>query len=245
MKDSKTFGVNQSLGNIELSILDVLKTGSLKDKFALHDVKSGEIFLALQYKTMTSMFAANELDTEVFDTYLRRGLMERRATVRLEEKGDEAKKTTEEKIPEADVTVEPAKAVKKADPKNGSLQVTVKKGENLKGCDNGGKSSDPYVKLIVGNNKRKTAVKKNDLNPVWDVPFSFTVDKPMEQKLIVEVWDKDLIGGDNMGKFSLSINEDIFQKQPSSGLFLSHIENLTVDNKPAGKLFLQLKYSEA
>lgn len=48
-----------------------------------------------------------------------------------------------------------------------SVRVTVVSGTNLPALDSG-KTSDPYVVVSLGNEKKKTPVIKKTLNPVWD-----------------------------------------------------------------------------
>ncbi|XP_050387824.1 synaptotagmin-3-like [Argentina anserina] len=59
-------------------------------------------------------------------------------------------------------------------------------------------SSDPYVKLRLTGDKlpaRKTSIKKNNLNPVWNEKFKFIVKDPNSQFLQLQVFDWDKVGG--------------------------------------------------
>ncbi|KAG7305010.1 hypothetical protein JYU34_010452 [Plutella xylostella] len=85
-------------------------------------------------------------------------------------------------------------------PTAGRLTATVIKGRNLKAMDING-SSDPYVKICLicqGKRikKKKTTVKKNTLNPVYNEALVF--DLPQENvhdvTLLVKVIDYDRIG---------------------------------------------------
>ncbi|KAI8441025.1 hypothetical protein MSG28_009298 [Choristoneura fumiferana] len=89
-------------------------------------------------------------------------------------------------------------------PTAGRLTVTVIKGRNLKAMDISG-SSDPYVKICLicqGKRikKKKTTVKKNTLNPVYNEALVF--DLPSENvfdiTLLVKVIDYDRIGSNEL-----------------------------------------------
>ncbi|CAG8581302.1 252_t:CDS:2 [Paraglomus brasilianum] len=73
----------------------------------------------------------------------------------------------------------------------GSVKVVVLDGEELADKDRGADLSDPYVRLwIDGNSKKTTTVKKNTLNTYWGETFFFKY-YPGPHKLHVEVWDRD------------------------------------------------------
>ncbi|KAN0037657.1 hypothetical protein ACTFIV_003010 [Dictyostelium citrinum] len=54
---------------------------------------------------------------------------------------------------------------------NRGLRLFIIEGKELKGADNGGASSDPYVKLKFNGNSFKTETIKNTLSPVWNQSF--------------------------------------------------------------------------
>ncbi|XP_045484666.1 synaptotagmin-10 isoform X1 [Pieris rapae] len=85
-------------------------------------------------------------------------------------------------------------------PTAGRLTVTVIKGRNLKAMDING-SSDPYVKICLicqGKRikKKKTTVKKNTLNPVYNeaLVFDLPAENVYDVTLLIKVIDYDLIG---------------------------------------------------
>ncbi|EFA01872.1 synaptotagmin-10 isoform X1 [Tribolium castaneum] len=89
-------------------------------------------------------------------------------------------------------------------PTAGRLTITIIKGRSLKAMDITGKS-DPYVKVYLlcqGKRikKKKTSVKKNTLNPVYNEALVFDV--PAENiedvSLIVKVIDYDRIGSNEL-----------------------------------------------
>ncbi|URD87606.1 ADP-ribosylation factor GTPase-activating protein [Musa troglodytarum] len=85
----------------------------------------------------------------------------------------------------------------------GLLRVRVLRGVNLASRDAGG--SDAYVVLRMGDQKLKTSVKKNSLNPEWNEDLTLCVTDPI-QPLKLEVYDKDTFTPDDiMGDAELDI----------------------------------------
>jgi hypothetical protein len=93
-------------------------------------------------------------------------------------------------------------------PGEGTLQVKVVKASNLVPADSNGKS-DPYVTLSVGAFTHKTKVVKKNLNPEWvDEVFLPDILDINAQKLVVKVFDKDVIGKDDpLGDFEFDLSE--------------------------------------
>jgi len=70
--------------------------------------------------------------------------------------------------------------------------VRVIKGSNLVIGDHIVKNSDPYVVIRLGEQTKKTSVKKKTLNPVWDEGLTFTDVFYRDHCLLtVEVLDED------------------------------------------------------
>ena len=67
---------------------------------------------------------------------------------------------------------------------------------DLEAMDLGG-SSDPYAILKLGNLQHKTTIIENNLNPVWNEEFELPVEN-IHQPLLIEVFDHDKIGSDDM-----------------------------------------------
>eukprot|EP01006_Ploeotia_vitrea_P011768 TRINITY_DN3125_c0_g1_i1.p1 TRINITY_DN3125_c0_g1~~TRINITY_DN3125_c0_g1_i1.p1 ORF type:complete len:804 (+),score=99.36 TRINITY_DN3125_c0_g1_i1:47-2413(+) len=93
----------------------------------------------------------------------------------------------------------------------GILEVKVEKATNLRDADRIGKT-DPFVTLTLANVKRSTAVKDGTLNPTWNTTFRFNVRTKTsnlgavcQDKLLVEVMDKDIASKDTLGKASLDL----------------------------------------
>ena len=72
-------------------------------------------------------------------------------------------------------------------------------GHNLPDADDFGQS-DPYVKIYVPNEiiPRKTKFIKNNLNPKWNEEFIIKIPNNNQQKLLLEVWDKDRMTSDDL-----------------------------------------------
>ncbi|KAL2932201.1 Protein C2-DOMAIN ABA-RELATED 11 [Bienertia sinuspersici] len=76
----------------------------------------------------------------------------------------------------------------------GILKVLVVRGKRLVIRDF--KSSDPYVKLKLGDQLAKTKVINSCLNPVWNEELSFSLSEPLPI-LTLEVFDKDRFKADD------------------------------------------------
>eukprot|EP00240_Pyramimonas_obovata_P000313 CAMPEP_0118924840 /NCGR_PEP_ID=MMETSP1169-20130426/2789_1 /TAXON_ID=36882 /ORGANISM="Pyramimonas obovata, Strain CCMP722" /LENGTH=1035 /DNA_ID=CAMNT_0006865979 /DNA_START=183 /DNA_END=3290 /DNA_ORIENTATION=+ len=99
------------------------------------------------------------------------------------------------------------------------LDIHVKCAQNLVPCDTAltikglKKSSDPFVKLTVDGQMRRTCVVKKSLNPHWDESFTFLFDKarwdrlsPDPVTLTLTVMDEDtLISNDFLGDAEVDI----------------------------------------
>lgn len=73
----------------------------------------------------------------------------------------------------------------------GILHVKVLRAQKLLNMDFLSKS-DPYVKLSLGGDMlpaKKTTVKMNSLDPVWDEDFKLTVKDPEAQVLQLHLYD--------------------------------------------------------
>ncbi|MES1910298.1 MAG: hypothetical protein MHM6MM_002918, partial [Cercozoa sp. M6MM] len=88
----------------------------------------------------------------------------------------------------------------------GVLNVEVMNGAQLPAADRNG-LSDPFLVLKLGDEKRKTTVKKNTLNPTWNENFMFeNVD--IDSTLKVKVYDHDRVGGnDKLGAFEVPLQQ--------------------------------------
>ena len=75
--------------------------------------------------------------------------------------------------------------------------VVLCEGRNLASADPNGKS-DPYVRLQLGAEKKKSGTVKETLNPVFHETFEFKTSSKSEcQVLDVKVFDWDRVGSDD------------------------------------------------
>ena len=73
--------------------------------------------------------------------------------------------------------------------------------------------SDPYCVLRCGSSQQKTKTINKNLNPTWNETFTIQVFNPQTERLEVEVFDHDQVGGDDsLGKGSVILS-DLFQGQ--------------------------------
>ncbi|KAG8381738.1 hypothetical protein BUALT_Bualt05G0003800 [Buddleja alternifolia] len=118
----------------------------------------------------------------------------------------------------------------------GVLSVTVISAENLPVTDLMGKS-DPFVVLIMkkSEQKKKTRVLNDTLNPVWNQTFDFVVEDGLHELLIVEVYDHDMFGKDKMGRCIMTLTRAILE-----GEFK---DSFPIDGTESGKLNLYIKWT--
>ncbi|KAL3844020.1 hypothetical protein ACJIZ3_001423 [Penstemon smallii] len=118
----------------------------------------------------------------------------------------------------------------------GVLSVTVISAEDLPSTDIMGKS-DPFVELIMkkSDQKERTRVLNNTLNPVWNQTFDFVVEDGLHELLILEVYDHDTFGKDKMGRCIMTLTRAILE-----GEFK---ESFPIDGTESGKLNLYLKWT--
>ena len=76
------------------------------------------------------------------------------------------------------------------------LTIGIIAARGLEAMDSNG-TSDPYVVVHVGSEKRKTKVIQKDLNPQWNEKFDILV-TDVQGTLRLQVYDKDLIGSDDL-----------------------------------------------
>jgi len=97
----------------------------------------------------------------------------------------------------------------------GKLSVRIKSGKHLPAKDMNGKS-DPYVVLKLGKQKEKTKVIKANLNPTWNEHFSLKVTDHESEKLVLQVYDYDLVGrNEEMGFIDIPLNKLPIGKEES------------------------------
>ncbi|KAL3838580.1 hypothetical protein ACJIZ3_023171 [Penstemon smallii] len=118
----------------------------------------------------------------------------------------------------------------------GVLSVTVISGEDLPATDLMGKS-DPFVILTMkkSEQKNKTRVLNDTLNPVWNQTFDFVVEDGLRELLILEVYDHDTFGKDKMGRCTMTLTRAILEGE--------FTDTFHIDGTKSGKLSLHLKWT--
>jgi len=139
-----------------------------------------------------------------------------------------------ESMEEAEKKIAAAQAEAKANSASTILTLEVLAGRSLEAKDSGG-TSDPYTIVQVGNEKRKTKVIKKDLNPQWSEKFELVVND-VNDSLRVSVWDKDLIGADDLiGETMIPLESIVGQKVPQKWY------TLYAESRITGEVMLGLK----
>ena len=108
----------------------------------------------------------------------------------------------------------------------GVLQVELLEARDLKQADVsliGKASSDPYAVVKIGAQSFRSAVKKNNLRPVWNETFEAFVDNCEGQDLEVSLYDKDISKDESLGDLDLSI-AGLIKREP--GEFWTPLEGV-------------------
>ncbi|KAH6790791.1 Calcium-dependent lipid-binding family protein [Perilla frutescens var. frutescens] len=118
----------------------------------------------------------------------------------------------------------------------GVLSVTVISAENLPATDVIGKS-DPFVTVTLkkSQQKEKTRVVNETLNPVWNQTFDFVVEDGLHELVILEVYDNDLFRKEKMGRCIMTLTRAILEGE--------FTESFPLDGTQSGKLNLQVKWT--
>ncbi|KAL8054500.1 hypothetical protein ABFX02_05G140400 [Erythranthe guttata] len=118
----------------------------------------------------------------------------------------------------------------------GVLSVTVISAENLPATDLFGKS-DPFVELTMkkSDQKNKTRVVSDTLNPEWNQTFEFVVEDGLHELLILEVYDHDTFGKEKMGRCIMTLTRAILEQE--------FRDTFPIDGTESGRLNLRLKWT--
>ena len=87
----------------------------------------------------------------------------------------------------------------------GKLDVRVVEGRNLVQCEVVS-NPDPYVIVCMEGDKKQTKTCDGTVNPKWDQVLNFMVRDEASSQLQIEVWNKNPIKDDFMGKYNMSIS---------------------------------------
>ncbi|KAL0557277.1 hypothetical protein IC582_005803 [Cucumis melo] len=130
----------------------------------------------------------------------------------------------------------------------GILHVNVVKASKLSKMDLLG-TSDPYVKLSLSGERlpsKKTTIKMNNLNPIWNEKFKLVVKDPESQVLQLQVYDWDKVGGhDRLGMQLVPLK--VLTPYETKELTLDLLKNTNINDhqnkKPRGQLVVELKFT--
>ncbi|KAL1833200.1 hypothetical protein ACET3Z_002851 [Daucus carota] len=138
--------------------------------------------------------------------------------------------------PDEKEDTDPASGKRKDVILRGVLSVTVISAEDLPAVDLMGKS-DPFVVLIMRKTeqKQKTRVVHNSLDPVWNQTFDFVVEDALHDLLLVEVYDHDTFGKDKMGRVVMTLTRVTLEGELT--------EAFPIDGTKSGKISLHLKWT--
>ncbi|UJR11595.1 hypothetical protein I4U23_015777 [Adineta vaga] len=93
----------------------------------------------------------------------------------------------------------------------GSLEVTVIEGRNLKDKDVVGKN-DAYVEVYLDKDyKQRTTIVKDTNDPTWNQRFTFKLDKETDY-LYLNVYDDDVTGRDSVGSAKIDLKKHVYGK---------------------------------
>ncbi|ORX82756.1 hypothetical protein K493DRAFT_91114 [Basidiobolus meristosporus CBS 931.73] len=127
------------------------------------------------------------------------------------------------------------------------LRVEINEGRNLAAKDKSG-TSDPFVIVRLGSQKKRTEVIRRDLNPRWDAQFDFSVDAssfPLSVQLIC--YDKDRITKEYIGETTISTGMLVSGEKPkfwasSQQEILQLVDRKNKKNKVENPGVLSVKY---
>lgn len=117
----------------------------------------------------------------------------------------------------------------------GKLSITLLRARGLLAMDASG-TSDPYAKLSLGDQDRKSKTIKKTLTPEWKEDFAFIVpdlDTPIE----LEVWDWDRVGGDDFIGSGVILLRSLAEETTTDWFPI-----LTKKGKPAGEVEMTITF---
>ena len=99
--------------------------------------------------------------------------------------------------------------------------------------------TDPYLEVLLGPSSLvKTSVKRNCLDPVWNEKFSVEVCNPCEE-VKVKVKDREHIGGETVGYFTVPVSDLLREESGVSGWFDLIVSK---DGKTQGQVNIKMKF---
>ncbi|VDK53040.1 unnamed protein product [Anisakis simplex] len=130
------------------------------------------------------------------------------------------------------------------------LAVTVIEGKDLPAMDRNG-MSDPYVKLVIlpeGKQKFETKIKRNNLNPVFDETFAFSIayGELQTKTLQLIVFDFDRLSKDDrIGQLSIPLDMVDFGANIDEWRYLDPPEEDSEMESRLGDICFSLRYRPA
>ncbi|CAF4963033.1 unnamed protein product [Rotaria sp. Silwood1] len=116
----------------------------------------------------------------------------------------------------------------------GVVRVFILRAQDLIDADIGGKS-DPYVNVKVpGNIKYRTKTINNTTNPEWNEVFDFVVEQYTNDSIQFEVYDKDSLKDDFIGRAQFRLNALVDNDDINTWLTLQDVKK--------GSLNIRLQY---
>ena len=105
--------------------------------------------------------------------------------------------------------------------------------------------TDPYVKVLLGNEEFKTTVKDNSGGKAtWNETFSFSK-QLFDNLLRVEVYDKDTLSDDFLGSGNIDLHAvDAMPTEGAEGKDEVAVQTV-LNGKPAGKVFVKFSRKNA
>jgi hypothetical protein len=87
------------------------------------------------------------------------------------------------------------------------LTIRQARGESLLAVDHNG-LCDPYIIFDLGKDHFQLPVKYKTRNPEWnDFEYNFTIENFPTDEVFVELWDKDMIGKNELGLVKIKVSE--------------------------------------
>ncbi|XP_038699045.1 synaptotagmin-5 [Tripterygium wilfordii] len=127
----------------------------------------------------------------------------------------------------------------------GTLEVKLVQAKELTNKDLIGKS-DPYAVLYIRplpDRMKKSRTINNDLNPIWNEHYEFTVEDASTQHVVVKVYDDEgLQASELIGMAQVRLNE--LEPGKVKDVWLNLVKDLDIqrDNKYRGQVQLELLY---
>ena len=101
-----------------------------------------------------------------------------------------------------------------------TLHIEIKKMSNLPSGDTNG-LSDPYFIAQYGDQMYKSRVIERNLNPIFYDEFKFRL-RNLEQKLFINVYDKDIVKDDLLGRIEIDLTSESFGHVVNKTYYMSN-----------------------